>query len=72
MDLLPETEIQIYKRGERLEAYLTQPFFVAEPFSGKKGEDVDLPTMLEDIRKILEGSYDSAEVNSLSYIGTIK
>ncbi|WP_404470469.1 hypothetical protein [Sutcliffiella horikoshii] len=72
MDLLPETEIQTYKRGERLEAYLTQPFFVAEPFSGKKGEDVDLPTMLEDIRKILEGSYDSAEVNSLSYIGTIK
>lgn len=72
MDQLPESEIQTYKRGERLEAYLTQPFYVAEPFSGKQGEDVDLPTMLEDIRKILEGSYDSAEVNSLSYIGSIK
>lgn len=72
IELLPDTEVQTFKRGERLEAYLTQPFFVAEQFSGIKGEDVEMQAMLEDIRKILDGSYDSAEVDSLSYIGSIR
>ncbi|QFT89061.1 ATP synthase subunit beta [Bacillus sp. THAF10] len=72
MDKLPETERYTFNRGERLEAYLTQPFFVAESFTGIKGEDVSLQTTLEDVRKILDGAYDSVEVEKLNYIGSAK
>lgn len=72
MELIPQSELQTFKRGERLEAYLTQPFYVAEQFSGKKGESVSLQETLEDVRKILDGMMDSVEVASLQYVGAIK
>lgn len=68
---LPPSEIQTFKRGERLEAYLTQPFFVAEPFTGKKGELVELADTLQDVRKILDGVTDSQEVDELNYVGKL-
>lgn len=71
MEKLPTAEVDTYHRGERLEAYLTQPFFVAEAFTGKKGEDVSLRETLEDIRKILDGDADSIEVEKLLFVGRI-
>ncbi|KAA0549081.1 hypothetical protein FZW96_03980 [Bacillus sp. BGMRC 2118] len=68
---LPANEVQTYKRGERLEAYLTQPFYVAEEFTGQKGESVDLQDTLQDVRKILDGNADAADVSSLSFIGKL-
>ncbi|WP_246941271.1 hypothetical protein [Bacillus pinisoli] len=68
---LPTSEIQTFKRGERLEAYLTQPFYVAELFTGKKGESVDLVDTLNDVRKILDGVTDSQEVDELNYVGKL-
>jgi F-type H+-transporting ATPase subunit beta len=72
VDKLPSSEIQTYKRGERLEAYLTQPFYVAEAFTGKKGESVNLQDTLNDVRKILDGSTDSNDVEQLNYIGRLQ
>ncbi|CAG9622669.1 ATP synthase beta subunit C-terminal domain-containing protein [Sutcliffiella rhizosphaerae] len=69
---LPESEHTTFNRGERLEAYLTQPFYVAETFSGITGVDVQLQTTLEDVRKILDGVYDSVEVDKFNYIGAVK
>ncbi len=71
IEAVPDAEMQTYKRGERLEAYLTQPFYVAEPFTGKKGETVSLKDTLNDVQKILDGSADSKEVDQLDYIGTL-
>lgn len=71
IEKLPETEVQTYKRGERLEAYLTQPFYVAEAFTGKKGETLTLQDSLNDIRKILDGTADSLDVKELAYIGKL-
>nr|WP_309100408.1 hypothetical protein [Fredinandcohnia onubensis] len=71
LEKLPEVEVQTYKRGERLEAYLTQPFYVAEAFTGKKGESISLQDTLLDIRKILDGSTDSSDVSELAYIGKL-
>lgn len=68
---IPSSELQTYKRGERLEAYLTQPFYVAEVFTGKKGESVNLHDTLNDVRKILDGGADFREVESLNYIGSL-
>ncbi|MCH1624276.1 helix-turn-helix domain-containing protein [Fredinandcohnia quinoae] len=71
VEKLPSSEIQTYKRGERLEAYLTQPFYVAEAFTGKKGESIQLQDTLNDIRKIMDGVVDSIEVDQLTYIGKL-
>jgi F-type H+/Na+-transporting ATPase subunit beta len=71
MNGIPSTEIQTYKRGERLEAYLTQPFYVAEAFTGQKGESVNLQDTLNDVRKIIDGALDSVETESLNFIGSL-
>lgn len=71
LERLPANEVQTYKRGERLEAYLTQPFYVAEAFTGQKGESVSLQDTLQDVRKILDGAADSTEAEALNFIGKL-
>ncbi|MEC5425470.1 hypothetical protein QGM71_18475 [Virgibacillus sp. C22-A2] len=71
IDKLPASELPTYKRGERLEAYLTQPFYVAENFTGIKGESVDLQETLADVRKILDGATDTREIQELTNIGSL-
>lgn len=61
----------IYIRGQRLEAYLTQIFFVAEPFTKKKGTSVPLSNTLDDINRILEGQMDSVNTERLLNIGSL-
>lgn len=68
---IPSSEIETFHRGERLEAYLTQPFYVAEAFTGIKGEEVSLKDTLNDVKKILDGVIDSKDIASLNFIGTI-
>ncbi|WP_151733942.1 hypothetical protein [Paenibacillus tengchongensis] len=67
---LPEPELRLYHRGERLEAYLTQPFFVAAPYTGRAGLIVPLESLLADIRSVLAGNLDTTEPDRLLYIGT--
>ncbi|MFF3022454.1 hypothetical protein ACFVRR_07300 [Gottfriedia sp. NPDC057948] len=71
LDSLPENEKLTYKRGELLEAYLTQPFFVAEEFTGTKGASVNLQNTLQDVRKLIDGAYDSMEVDKMNFIGSL-
>ncbi|MFD2923233.1 hypothetical protein [Halobacillus naozhouensis] len=71
LDKIPASELTTYKRGERLEAYLTQPFYVAEGFTMRKGESVSLQETIKDVRKILDGSTDSKEVSELTNIGKL-
>lgn len=68
---IPASEIETFHRGERLEAYLTQPFYVAEAFTGIKGEEVSLKDTLNDVKKILDGVVDAKDTASLNFIGTI-
>ncbi|MFT4413828.1 hypothetical protein ACLM5H_08220 [Fredinandcohnia humi] len=72
VERISEADSQTFKRGERLEAYLTQPFYVAEAYTGKQGEAVSLQDTLNDIRKILDGATDVADVKDVSYIGKLK
>lgn len=68
---LPASEVQTYNRGKRLEAYLTQYFFVAEPYTGKEGKYVSIQDMLADVTKIVDGTLDYTEVSTLQYIGKL-
>jgi F-type H+-transporting ATPase subunit beta len=58
-------------RALRLRAYLTQPFHVAEPFSGRPGVSVELETLLADVRAILDGRTDHLAPDALAYRGAL-
>jgi F-type H+-transporting ATPase subunit beta len=66
---LPAAELPGYGRGERLEAFLTQPLYVAEPFTKVPGEWVTLPDAIESVRRILDGAADELDVASLRLQG---
>ncbi|MCF7854556.1 MAG: F0F1 ATP synthase subunit beta [Candidatus Pacebacteria bacterium] len=61
----------IYERARRLQNFLTQPFHVAEVYTGKKGEYVSVDETLDGCERILNGELDSIPEESLYLIGTI-
>ncbi|WP_053219902.1 P-loop NTPase family protein [Virgibacillus senegalensis] len=68
---LSESDTTIYERGKKLAAFLTQPLFVAEEFSGKAGKSVPLSNTLENVKAIMEGKADNLTVEKLEYIGEL-
>jgi len=71
LEKIPETDVQTYRRGERLEAFLTQPFYTAEPYTNKPGEWLTLQETLNSVRRIMDGVVDELEPNQLMYIGNL-
>lgn len=70
-DQLPTSEMQTFQRGKRLEAFLSQPFYVAEPYTNRAGEWVSLQETIDGVRRILDGAGDDMDVESLKYIGAL-
>jgi F-type H+/Na+-transporting ATPase subunit beta len=68
---LPEADLELYTIGERLEAYLSQPFYVAEEFTKVKGERVSVQDSIKDIEKILAGDYNDVKPAELKYKGKV-
>lgn len=60
------------KRAERLQRFLTQPLFVTEAFSDRKGVMVPLKDAIAGAEAILDGAYDDADLQSLYMIGSLK
>ncbi len=71
MATLGNEERATVERARRLEAFLTNPFDVAEELTGKKGEVVALSDTLDGVEAILDGACDNAPVENLSYIGAL-
>ncbi|WP_202077457.1 helix-turn-helix domain-containing protein [Caldalkalibacillus salinus] len=71
IEKLPDTDKTIYHRGEKLEAFLTQPFYVAEAYTKKKGEWLKVSETLEDIRLIIDGKADESPLEKLQYLGRL-
>jgi F-type H+-transporting ATPase subunit beta len=71
LEKLPAADGPRYHRGQRLEAFLTQPFYIAEPFTGRAGVWVPLPETLDGVRRILDGAADDLEPESLQYLGAL-
>ena len=57
-------------RARRLQRFLTQPLFVAEPFTGLSGRFVPVAETLRGSRDILDGRYDSVPEQALYMVGT--
>lgn len=59
-----------YERARKLQNFLTQPFFVAEAYTGKHGEYCTIPQTVEGCEKIIAGHYDRRPEGDFYMIGT--
>lgn len=71
MDELSEADKQIVSRARKVEKFLSQPFFVAEVFTGSPGKYVELKDTIDGFKGILDGKYDHMSENSFYMVGNI-
>ena len=71
IDELSEEDKQIFYRSRKLRNYFTQPLFVSENYTGKKGKLVNIKDTLQDVSDILEGKYDDVDESILLYRGSL-
>lgn len=69
IDELSKADRTIYERARKLQFYLTQPFAVAERYTGKKGEHVAIRQTLDGCEKIITGKMDRLQEQSFYMIG---
>jgi F-type H+-transporting ATPase subunit beta len=71
IDELSGSDRIIFERGRKLQNFLTQPFFVAEAYTGKKGEFVKTEQCIEDCERIITGRLDRKPVEEFYMIGAL-
>ena len=59
MEELSEADKELVARARKIQKFLSQPFFVAEQFTGTKGQYVPLAETIRSFKEILEGKHDS-------------
>ena len=71
VDELSKADHVLYERAKKMQNFLTQPFFVAEVYTGRKGEYVTTKDMLEGCDKIITGKADKIPEENLYLIGKL-
>ena len=71
IDELSDEDKMIFYRSRKLRNYFTQPLFVSENYTGKKGKMVSIKDTLNDVKDILDGKYDDVDESSLLYRGSL-
>ncbi len=71
MDELSDDDRMVVSRARKIEKFLSQPFFVAEVFTGKPGRFVQLEDTIKGFKGILEGLYDDIPEQDFYMAGTI-
>ena len=69
---LSEEDKQLVGRARRIERFLSQPFFVAEVFTGKAGINVPLADTVRSFKELCEGKWDHLPEGAFMYVGTIE
>jgi F-type H+/Na+-transporting ATPase subunit beta len=72
MDELSEEDKLVVSRARRIENFLSQPFFVAEVFTGSPGKYVSLKDTIRGFKGILDGEYDSLPEKAFYMVGSIE
>jgi len=72
MDELSEEDKITVRRARRIERFLSQPFHVAEQFTGMEGKYVKLEDTIRSFKEILEGKHDDLPEMAFMYVGTIE
>jgi len=71
VDELSDEDKRLVSRARRLERFMSQPFSVAEQFTGMKGIIMKLEDTLRSFEAILTGDYDTLPESAFMYVGTI-
>ncbi len=72
MDELSEEDKIIVARARKLQRFLSQPFFVAEQFTGMPGRYVELADTIRGFREIVDGKHDDLPEQAFYMVGTIE
>ena len=71
MDELSDEDKQVVSRARKIQKFFSQPFFVAEQFTGTPGRYVELEETISGFEAILNGDVDDVPENAFAYVGTI-
>jgi F-type H+/Na+-transporting ATPase subunit beta len=72
MDELSEEDKLVVSRARKIQRFLSQPFFVAEVFTGSPGKLVDLQSTIKGFDAICKGQYDHLPESAFYMVGTIE
>ncbi|KPK59642.1 MAG: ATP synthase F0F1 subunit beta [Gammaproteobacteria bacterium SG8_31] len=72
MDELSEEDKLVVARARKVQRFLSQPFFVAETFTGSPGKYVSLADTIRGFKGIIEGEHDSLPEQAFYMVGTIE
>jgi len=72
MDELSEEDKMTVARARKIERFLSQPFHVAEVFTGKPGVFVELADTIKGFKGLCEGEYDHLPEAAFYMVGTIE
>jgi F-type H+-transporting ATPase subunit beta len=71
MDELSEEDKLIVARARKIQRFLSQPFSVAEQFTGMEGRYVPIKETIRGFREILDGKHDDLPESAFLFVGTI-
>ena len=71
MDELSEEDKLVVSRARKVQRFLSQPFSVAEQFTGMEGKYVPLKETIRGFREILDGQHDNLPESAFLFVGTI-
>ncbi len=72
MDELSDDDKIVVRRARRIQRFFSQPFHVAEQFTGFKGKYVKLEDTIRGFKGIIDGHYDDLPESAFMYVGTIE
>ncbi len=72
MDELSEEDKETVNRARKIQRFLSQPFFVAEQFSGIEGKYVKIEDTIKGFKEIIEGKHDDLPEQAFYMVGTIE
>ena len=72
MDELSDEDKTVVSRARKIQNFLSQPFSVAEQFTGMEGKYVPLKDTVRGFKEILEGKHDSIPESAFLFVGTIE
>jgi F-type H+-transporting ATPase subunit beta len=72
IDELSEDDKLTVARARKLQRFLSQPFFVAEQFTGFKGKYVQIAETIKGFKEIAAGKYDDLPEQAFYMVGTIE
>jgi F-type H+-transporting ATPase subunit beta len=72
VDELSEDDKANVSRARRIERFLSQPFFVAEAFTGKSGNFTSLQDTIRSFKELCDGKWDHLPESAFMYVGGIE